>query len=114
MGNKLAPSFANIFMGNFEEKFVYSYPLKTLIWKRFIEDIFFIWTYGDNKLQDFVTHLNNCHNTIKFTLEQSFNSANFPDITISKDTAGLLQPVAVPDDYLKKSIVSIKFDESRN
>ena len=86
MGTKLAPSFANIFMGDFEDKFIYSYPVKPLIWKRFIDDIFLIWTYGDNKLKDFVTHLNNCHDTIKFTLEQSLSTVNFLDITISKDT----------------------------
>ena len=58
MGTKLAPSFANIFMADFEEKFVYTHPLKPLIWKRFIDDIFFIWTYGDTKLMEFVKHLN--------------------------------------------------------
>ena len=45
MGIKLAPSFANLFLGNFEEKYVYTY-IKSLIWKRFIDDIFFIWTRG--------------------------------------------------------------------
>ena len=44
MGTKLALSFANIFMGDFEDKFIYSYPVKPLIWKRFIHDIFLIWT----------------------------------------------------------------------
>ena len=91
MGTKLAPSFANIFMGDFEDKFVYTYHLKPLIWKRFIDDIFFIWTYGDSKLMEFVNHLNNCHDTIKFTLEKSAESANFLDITISKDPSGNLQ-----------------------
>ena len=91
MGTKLATSFANIFMGDFEDKFVYSYPVKPLIRKRFIDDIFFIWTYGDNKLKDFVTHLNNCHDTIKFTREQSLSTANFLDITISKEDLGHIQ-----------------------
>ena len=44
MGTKLAPSFANLFMGHLEDKFVYSYPLQPFIWKRFIDDIFFVWT----------------------------------------------------------------------
>ena len=42
MGTKLAPSFANLFMGHFEDKFVYSYPLKPFLWKRLIDDIFFV------------------------------------------------------------------------
>ena len=91
MGTKLAPSFANIFMGDFEEKFVYFYKLKPIIWKWFIDDIFFIWTYGDKELNDFITHLNNCHDTIKFILEKSTEYANFLDITISTDPSGHLQ-----------------------
>ena len=46
MGTKLAPSFANLFMGYFDDKFIYSYRLQPLSWKRFIDDIFFIWAYG--------------------------------------------------------------------
>ena len=88
MGTKLAPSFANLFMGHFEDKFVYSYPLQPLIWKRFIDDIFFVWTYGQDKLDKFVNYLNTCHDTIKFTLEISCLKINFLDITITKETDG--------------------------
>ena len=88
MGTKLAPSFANLFMGYFEDKFVYSYSLQPLLWKRFIDDIFFIWTYGENELLDFVKYLNNCHTTIKFTLETSLEMVNFLDITTRKNADG--------------------------
>ena len=47
--------------------------------------------YGDEKLKHFVNYLNNCHNTIKFTLEQSLETANFLDIKINKDNTGCLQ-----------------------
>ena len=40
MGAKLAPSYANIFMTKFEEKYVYTYPLQPKLWRRFIDDIF--------------------------------------------------------------------------
>ena len=86
MGTKLAPSFANLFMGHFEDKFVYSYPLQPLIWKRFIDDIFFVWTYRQDELDKFVNYLNTCHDTIKFTLEISCLKINFLDITITKET----------------------------
>ena len=42
MGTKLAPSYANISMMKFEEKYVYTYPLQPKLWKRFIDDIFMI------------------------------------------------------------------------
>ena len=46
MGTKLAPSFANLFMSKCEEKYVYTYPLQPILWKRFIDDIFFIWPHA--------------------------------------------------------------------
>ena len=88
MGTKLAPSFANLFMGHFEDKFIYSYPLQPFIWKRFIDDIFFVLTYGQEELDKFVNYLNHCHETIKFTLETSCLKINFLDITIIKQTDG--------------------------
>ena len=86
MGTKLAPSFANLFMGDFEEKFVYSYPIQPFIWKRFIDDIFIIWTYGEDELRKFIEYLNSKHTTIKFTDETSKTSIDFLDITIRIET----------------------------
>ena len=34
---KMAPSYANVFIGKFAEDFVYTYPIEPFIWKRFIE-----------------------------------------------------------------------------
>ena len=44
MGTALTPNYANLFMDRFETKALDNYPLKPLIWKRFIDDIFLIWT----------------------------------------------------------------------
>ena len=88
MGTKLALSCANLFMGHFEDKYVYSYPLQPFIWKQYIDDIFFVWTYGLDELDKFVSYLNSCHNTIKFTLETSCLKIYFLDITILKETNG--------------------------
>ena len=40
MGTRAAPNYAVIFMNDFEEQHVYSYPLQPLVWKRYIDDIF--------------------------------------------------------------------------
>ena len=82
MGTKLAPSFANLFMGYFEEEYVALYSKQPFLWKHFIDDIFIIWTYGQDELNRFVTYLNSVHETIKFTCENSVNSVDFLDITI--------------------------------
>ena len=54
METKCAPSYANILIGIFEEKFIY--PLLNNITKqylRFIDDIFIIWTGTSDQLLEF-------------------------------------------------------------
>ena len=85
MGTSLAPNYANLFMDRFETKALNNYHLKPLIWKRFIDDIFLIWTHGEDSFKDFVNYLNSLHNTIKFTSETSTTSVNFLDTTVKLD-----------------------------
>ena len=82
MGTKVAPSFANIFMAESEETHLLKHTLLPLVWWRFIDDIFCIWTYSETDLQEFMTYLNSCHPTIKFTCEYSQTQVNFLDTTI--------------------------------
>ena len=82
MGTKLAPSYANIFMSDFEDKHVYTYRLQPLLWLRYIDDVFCIWQHGKEELEDFIKHLNNVHRSIKFTGEKSCTSINFLDTTV--------------------------------
>jgi hypothetical protein len=83
MGTKVAPSFANIFMADFEEKWVYTHRPQPKIWLRYIDDIFMIWDHGVDSLQEFLAHLNSCHRTIKFTSEYSTQQVTFLD-TVAK------------------------------
>ena len=82
MGTKLVPSYANVFMTMFEEKYVYTYPLQPKLSKRFIDDIFMIWPHGMNSLLEFIDHLNIVHLTIKFTSDISHTKISFLDLTI--------------------------------
>ena len=83
MGTKVAPSFANIFMGWFEDTFVYTYKTQPLLWKTYIDDIFMIWPHGHESLDEFVTYLNQTHKTIKFTAETSTTQVNYLDVTVT-------------------------------
>ena len=60
MGTKLAPNYTNLFKGNFEGKFVYTYKDKSACWKIFSDDIFLLWTLGRDKLTEFIQFLNMC------------------------------------------------------
>ena len=82
MGTKLVPSYANLFMATFEDKYVYTYPQKPTLWKRFIDDIFLIWPHGRESLLRFIEHLNRVHPTIKFTSDISDKEIAFLDLTI--------------------------------
>ena len=71
MGTAAAPNYANLFMDRFETKALANWPLKFLIWLRFIDDIFMIWTHGEDNLNKFISYLNEIHPTIKFTYDSS-------------------------------------------
>ena len=53
-GTKMALSFANLFLANFEYDALRNAPYLPHTWLRFLEDIFFIWTKGSDKLKLFV------------------------------------------------------------
>ena len=82
MGTAAAPNYASIFMDRFESKSLENWSLKPLLWLWFIDDIFVIWTQGEDKLQEFTIYLNTIHQTIKFTHEFSYAHISFLDTTV--------------------------------
>ncbi len=84
MGTKMAPAYANIFMAELEEKLLEQYPVKPILWKRYIDDVLCLWPGNIHTLKTFIDYLNESHNTIKFTYEASTTSIDFLDITIYK------------------------------
>ena len=82
MGTRVAPSLANIFMGKIEKKLLDSYPMRPTVWWRYIDDIFCLWTHGQDELTKFIHHLNTQHRTIKFTMENSHDRVNYLDTTV--------------------------------
>ena len=82
MGTRVAPTLANLFMGYFEEKFVYTRELQPTLWARFIDDIFIVWPHGRRELESFITHLNKVHPSIKFTSQISDERIPFLDTMV--------------------------------
>ena len=122
MRTAFAPNYANIYMGYFEQKALSKAPnnLQPLIWKRFIDDIFFIWIHGGTALQEFYDYLNTIHPTIKFEIGHSNQEINFLDTTIffkhdtklestlfvkSTDTCSLLHATSFHPDSCKSSVI---------
>ena len=67
METSCAPSLANLVMGKLEKIILDDYHLKTVICHRFIDDIFLIWTCGEDEFNRFVEQANEVHHTIEFT-----------------------------------------------
>ena len=82
IGTKSAPPYACIFMDKVEREFLEAEDIKPWVWLRYIDDIFFIWTEGENKLESFLQRLNTFHPNLKFTHEKSKTSVNFLDVVV--------------------------------
>ena len=79
MGTRMAPSYANIFMGKLEQQLLARTRKGPPIWWRYIDDIFVLWNHGEESLNSFVEEINQAHPTIKFTTEWSRDSVSFLD-----------------------------------
>ena len=66
MGNVTAPSLANLFTGFLEQNLLSKCAKKPLVWFRYIDDIFFIWTHSEEELDDFFKFCNTYNPNIKF------------------------------------------------
>ncbi|XP_065414590.1 uncharacterized protein LOC135973774 [Chrysemys picta bellii] len=82
MGTRMAPQYANIFMADLEQRFLSSRPLTPLLYLRYIDDIFIIWTHGKEALEEFHHDFNNFHPTINLSLDQSTQAVHFLDTTV--------------------------------
>ena len=79
---KFAPPYACIFMEYIEPEFLKTQAIKPWLWKRFIDDIIFIWTDSEENLNKFLKDLNEFHPNLKFTCEKSNKKINFLDLVI--------------------------------
>ena len=70
-------------MDDVERKFLETQSLQPLIWFRYIDDEFFIWTHGEEKLLLFLTDLNNYNPHIEFTYEFNKEHISFLDLKVS-------------------------------
>ncbi|CAJ0966829.1 unnamed protein product [Ranitomeya imitator] len=90
MGSNVAPPYANIFMADFESKFVYTHVLFQQfcpLWKRYIDDIFLIWCGDLDSLLSFYQSINTSVDKLTFSIQHDQKSIYFLDtlVTINDD-----------------------------
>ena len=93
MGSPMAPNYANLFMATLEEEIIQKFyeqtGLRPLIYLRYIDDVFMIWTHNDNSLKNFIKFANeytdskNMKSNIKFEVNISKEKVNFLDVEIT-------------------------------
>ncbi|XP_065450471.1 uncharacterized protein LOC103307061 isoform X8 [Chrysemys picta bellii] len=82
MGTHMTPQHAIIFMADLEQRFLSSRPLTPLLYLRYTDNIFIIWTHRKEALEEFHHDFNNFHPTINLSLDQSTQEIHFLDITV--------------------------------
>ena len=89
MGTRMALNYAIIFMHKIETELLKKSPLQPTFFKRFTDDIFLIWSHGEEQLQKFLEMINIHHRTIKFTEEHSNQQIAFLDTLVYKEDGKL-------------------------
>ena len=69
-------------MAELEEEIFRKAEFKPYLWWRYIDDIFFLWEHGEEKLQYFIGNINKMYPTIKSTADWSKTSINVLDVTV--------------------------------
>ena len=82
MGTKMIPQYANLFMADLEKKILGKFPNKLIFYLRYIDDIFLIWTHGEESLKQFYSTFNSENPSIKLTMDYSVEHIHFLDSTV--------------------------------
>ena len=69
-------------MSDLETKFLESQHLQALVWLRYNDDIFFIWSHAEEGLKKFLDELNGFNQYIKLTYECNVENIPFLDLKV--------------------------------
>ena len=81
-GHTLSFLICQPLMDYFERNFVYTYCIQPLLWRRYIDDIFMIWSENILELQNYFNHLNQCLPSINFESNISESEINFLNVKV--------------------------------
>lgn len=84
MGKRFAPSYANIFMADWEEGALTKCPRKPIKFLRYLDDIWGIWDGTWEEFQEFVSILNAYDSSIKLKYEVNWLEIDYLDTTVYK------------------------------
>ena len=82
IGTKCVAIYACIYMYEAETEFLKTQERTLLVWFRYNDDIFLIWTHGKEHPETFLQELNNFNRNFKFTYELNEKEIPFLDLTV--------------------------------
>ena len=86
MSTICAPAYANIFMAEFEQKYIYRWIKdKSILFLRYIDDTFMVWTKSGKQLKDLMSELNQKHSSVRFDHKFHCKQIEFLDTLIYVD-----------------------------
>lgn len=90
MGKKYAPALANLYLLDFDNAAMHGLQterghIRPIHFKRYLDDVFFIWQGSVEELQDFERQLNSVTDGIKIKFEYHEQELNFLDTVIYKE-----------------------------
>ena len=86
IGTRMAPLYANVFVDRLERRLIKNAEVKPRIWWRYIDDIFIVWTAGEEKLRRFIDYVNRAPETIKFFYKWSKHEIEFQDVKVLNES----------------------------
>ena len=98
IGTKCAPTCPCIYMDEVETAFLKTQERAPLVWFRYIDDIFFIWTHDKEHLETFLQELINFNPDLKFTYESNEKEILFLDLHVKLNEGKIS-----PDLYIKST-----------
>lgn len=95
MGTCFAPSYANLFVGWWEEQVSWAvtneYWTKEIVaWHRYIDDLFIIWRGSIQKAKQYITFLNTNDVNLRFSGEISQDNVNYLDLKVAVEDGQLV------------------------
>ena len=82
ISTKCVPIYACVYMYEAETEFLKTQERTPLVWFRYNDDIFLIWTHGKEHPETFLQELNNFNRDFKFTYELNEKEIPFLDLTV--------------------------------
>ena len=84
VGSKFASLYSNLFMAELGKIIFQNSEVKPFLWLRYLDEIFYIWTQGFQKLNKLFNCVNSLNPTVKFTMNYSTTEINFLGVTVTK------------------------------